>query len=159
LRARDLNPNDAELLAEMANLLIYIGQPQQAVAQLNDAIRLNPFHENWYVEYLGWAYEEAGMPVEAVKTLEQAVDPNPNVDQVWLLPSLAAAYADPKVGRIEDAKKIDKEILALDPKFSILDNVKSRRIRQRSKSTGELQLCAEPGYQIDIMRLLTNMHA
>ena len=27
LRARELNPNDAGLLAEMANLLVYIGQP------------------------------------------------------------------------------------------------------------------------------------
>ena len=30
LRARNLNPNDAELLAEMANFLIWIGEPKQA---------------------------------------------------------------------------------------------------------------------------------
>ena len=66
-RARDLNPNDAELLAEMANLLIYIGQPEQAVEQVKEAIRLNPFHETWYLEYLGWAYEEAGMPQKAMR--------------------------------------------------------------------------------------------
>ena len=51
-RARELNPNDAELLAEMANFLIWIGEPNQAIDQLKEAIRLNPFHENWYVEYL-----------------------------------------------------------------------------------------------------------
>ena len=45
LRARELNPNDAELLAEMANFLIYIGQPKQAIDQVKEAIRLNPFHE------------------------------------------------------------------------------------------------------------------
>ncbi|NLS02182.1 tetratricopeptide repeat protein [Rhizobium sp. P32RR-XVIII] len=117
-RARDLNPNDAELLAEMANLLIYVGQPEQAVAQLKEAIRLNPFHEDWYVEYLGWAYQEAGMPSEAVTTLEEVVNPNPTEEQLWLLPSLAAAYADPKVGRTDDAHKIVKEILTLDPTFS-----------------------------------------
>ena len=57
-----LNPNDAELLAEMSNLLVYIGQPKQAIDQVKEAIRLNPNHERWYVEYLGWAYEDAGMP-------------------------------------------------------------------------------------------------
>ena len=49
LRARELNPNDAELLAEMGNFLIYIGQPKQAIDQVKEAIRLNPYHENWYV--------------------------------------------------------------------------------------------------------------
>ena len=73
LRARELNPNDAELLAEMANLLIYVGQPKQAIAQVKEAIRLNPFHEQWYEEYLGWAYEEAGMPQEAIEVLEKVI--------------------------------------------------------------------------------------
>ena len=74
LRARKLNPNDAELLADMGNLLIYIGQPKQAIDQVNEAIRLNPNHEDWYVYYVGWAYEEAGMPEEAIKVFEQAID-------------------------------------------------------------------------------------
>ena len=65
-RARDLNPNDAELLAEMANTLIYVGQPNIAVQQLTDAIILNPFHETWYEEYLGWGYLEDGKPNEAI---------------------------------------------------------------------------------------------
>ena len=33
-RARGLNPNDAELLAEMANFLIFVGQPKQAIEQV-----------------------------------------------------------------------------------------------------------------------------
>ena len=103
-RARDLNPNDAELLAEMANFLVYIGQPKQAIDQLTEAIRLNPNHEHWYVEYLGWAYEDAGMPSEAIEIFERAVDlRNPRDDQLWFLPTLAAAYAYPTVGRMDDA--------------------------------------------------------
>ncbi len=79
LRARDLNPNDAELLAEMANFLIFIGQPKQAVDQVKEAIRLNPFHENWYLEYLGWAYEEAGLSNKALteyETLQKMIHKN-----------------------------------------------------------------------------------
>jgi len=124
LRARDLNPNDAELLAEMANFLIFNDQPKQAIDQVKEAIRLNPFHENWYVEYLGWAYEEAGMPKEAIEIFEQAVDlQNPSEDQLWYFPTLAAAYAHPTVGRMDDARKIVETLLSRKPEFSTSETV------------------------------------
>ena len=44
-RARELNPNDAEVLAEMSNFLVYVDQPKQAIDQLKEAIRLNPYHD------------------------------------------------------------------------------------------------------------------
>jgi adenylate cyclase len=47
-------------------MLVYVGQPKQAIDQLKEAMRLNPHHEKWYKYYLGWAYEEAGMPTEAI---------------------------------------------------------------------------------------------
>jgi tetratricopeptide (TPR) repeat protein len=102
----------------MGNLLVYIGETKQAIDQLKEAIRLNPFHERWYVEYLGWAYEHAGMPKEAIETLEPVIDRPPTKEQLWLLPTLAAAYAYPTVGRMDDAHKIVKEILSLEPEFS-----------------------------------------
>jgi adenylate cyclase len=124
LRARELNPNDSELLAEMSNLLVYVGQPKQAIDQLKKAIQLNPFHESWFVEFLGWAYEQAGMPKEAIETLEPVLDlQNPDDDQLWYLPTLAAAYADPAVGRMDDARKVVKTILSRKPEFSISKNV------------------------------------
>ena len=121
LRARDLNPNDAELLAEMGSLLIFVGQPKQAIDQVKEAIRLNPNHEPWYTRFLGWAYENAGMPREAIETLEPVIDEPPIKDQLWYLPTLAAAYAHPTVGRMDDAHKIVKGILSLQPEFSIAE--------------------------------------
>jgi adenylate cyclase len=118
-KARQMNPNDAELMAEMASLLIYIGKPQQAVAQLKEAMRRNPFFDEWYVEYLGWAYQEAGMPKECIETLEKIIKPQPTEDQLWLLRLIAACYADPLVNRMEDAHNTVKKILALDPTFSM----------------------------------------
>ncbi len=104
-RARELNPHDPEVLAEMANLTICLGEPEKAVEQLKEAIRLTPYHDDWYLEYLGWAYEEAGKPEEAIETLEGVVDlEEPREEQRWLLPTLAAAYA--KVGRKDDASKV-----------------------------------------------------
>jgi adenylate cyclase len=119
LRARELNPNDAELLAEMGNLLIYIGQPKQAADQLEEAVRLNPFHEKWYDEYLGWAYEEADMPLKAIEKLEEVIDlKNASEEELWILPTLASAYANPAVGRMDDAHKVRDKILELKPEFS-----------------------------------------
>ena len=132
VRARELNPNDAELLAEMGNLLIYMGQPKQAINQVKEAIRLNPFHDNWYVEYLGWAYEEVGMPKEAIGILEQAIDiQNPDEEEFWYWATLAAAYAHPTVGRMDDARKIVKTILSREPEFSISKKVARYPYRTR----------------------------
>ena len=43
--------------------------------------------------------------------------------QLWLLPTLAAAYAHPTVGRMDDAHKIVKEILSLQRDFSTSEAV------------------------------------
>ena len=123
-RARGLNPNDAELIAEMANFYIFMGEPKQAIEHAKEGIRLNPFHENWYIEYLGWAYAEAGMPKEAIEVFQKAIDlENPADDQLWYFPTIAAAYADPAVGRMDDARKIVKTLLTRKPHYSISDSV------------------------------------
>lgn len=144
-RARELNPNDAELLAEMANLLIYVGQPEQAVSQLKEAIRLNPFHEAWYTEYLGWAYQEAGLPQQAVSTLEEVIGPDPDEEQLWVLPTLAAAYSDPKIGRTNDAKQLVKVILSLDPKYSIANFIDSRPYKIKEQSDRRIESLRRAG--------------
>jgi adenylate cyclase len=117
-KARQMNPNDTELMAEMTSLLIYDGKPQDAVAQLKEAIRRNPLHEEWYVEYLGWAYQEAGMAGECVDVLSKIIRDPPSQAQLWLLRLIATCYADPQVNRMEDARKTAAKILSLDPGFS-----------------------------------------
>jgi tetratricopeptide (TPR) repeat protein len=113
-RARELNSNDPDLLAEMANLLIYLDRPKDAVAQLDEAIRLNPRHPKWYSEYLGWAYWEAGMYPEAIRMLEAVT--RPCKEHVWLLIPLASAYE--KVGRTDDAEKAVETIRSFEPDSS-----------------------------------------
>ena len=117
-KARQMNPSDTELMAEMASLLIYIGRPQQAIDQLREAMRRNPFYDRWYVEYLGWAYQEAGMAKECVDTMK-IVDPEPVQRDLWLLRILSACYADPSVNDMEQAHAVAAKILALDPDFSL----------------------------------------
>ena len=121
-RARELNPNDAELMAEMASLLIYAGRPEQAITQLKEAARRNPMHDPWYLEYLGWAYEEADMPQKCIETMQQVIDPVPTDEQLWLLRVISACYAHPEIDRMADAKAAAAEILRLDPEFSMAEH-------------------------------------
>lgn len=122
LRAQELNPHDTEVLAEMANPLIYTGEAQKAVAQLKQAIKLNPHHENWYLEFLGWAYEEAGEPLKAIEILEKVIDlEDPGEEKLWVMPSFAAAYA--AVGKEAESRKVVESLLELQPDFSIAEHV------------------------------------
>ena len=57
------------------------------------------------------------MPKEAIEVLERAIDrQDPTEDQLWVLPSLAAAYAE--VGQIDRAHEMSDTIRKLAPDFS-----------------------------------------
>jgi adenylate cyclase len=88
-KARELNVGDSRLFAEMAQPLLYTGQCEQAITVLKQAIRLNPFHEQWYDEFLAWAYEESGQPGRAIEILTQFSE----LEGIWIYLVLARAYA------------------------------------------------------------------
>ena len=47
-RALALCPNDADLLMQAALCEVYLGRPEAGVAHIARAMRLNPYHPNWY---------------------------------------------------------------------------------------------------------------
>lgn len=87
--AHSMNPGDSRLLAEMVQPLIYVGDTDEAIAKLQRAIRLNPLHEQWYDEFLGWAYEESGQPEVTVALLNKLGE----LEGLWSHAVLALAYA------------------------------------------------------------------
>jgi TolB-like protein len=70
-RAKALNSNDADFLAEMAIGLTLMDRPEQAIAQFKKAMRMNPRHPSWYWGVLGYAYYEVGRYEEALAALKQ----------------------------------------------------------------------------------------
>lgn len=50
-RALVLAPNDAELLIQLVPAEVYLGRPGLAVAHAEKAMRLNPYHPNYYYAY------------------------------------------------------------------------------------------------------------
>ena len=89
-RALQLNPNDADLLAEQADLLAYQGKTnaEGAIKQIHRAMQINPIYPEWYLWSLGAAYFHAMRYDEAVVTLNSIKEPQPRVHL-----NLAASYA------------------------------------------------------------------
>jgi len=110
-RAVQLNPNDADLLAEMGDALACAGQGQPAVDSLQRAMVLNPYYPDWYLWYLGEAYFHLGDYEQTINTLNRMQDKS----EAHRL--LASSYA--LSGQLVEAKKHAAEILRIHPTFTI----------------------------------------
>ena len=47
-----LNPNDADLIMQRAGGYALLGRAEDGIELANNAIRLNPYHPDWYLEYV-----------------------------------------------------------------------------------------------------------
>ncbi len=111
-RALELNPNDADVLAESAWPLAWSGRPEEGIENARTAMRLNPRYGDWYLWALGVAYYEARRYEEAIATLESM---NNRIYKSRLF--LAAAYA--QAGLETEARAEVEDILERDPDSSI----------------------------------------
>jgi adenylate cyclase len=110
-RATELNPNDADILAEMANAVSCAGDADRAVALLQRAMRLNPFYPDWYLWYLGEAYFDLGEYEATVRTLHKMGDKS----EAHRL--LASSYA--LLGLMEEARHHAAQLIIVHPEFSL----------------------------------------
>ena len=94
LRALELNPNDADVLAHAAAAMALIGEPELAVEAGRSALRLAPHHPEWYTAFAGIALFSARLHDEAIATMAPAPEALCNTPAF-----IAAAYAH--LGQIE----------------------------------------------------------
>lgn len=112
-RAVELNPNDADILAEYADALSYDGEPEQALELANKALRLNPYYPDWYLWYLADIYHALDRPEDVITTVRRMRNPSEGRRL------LAASYA--QLGMLEEAQAQAQEVLRLHPGFTIAD--------------------------------------
>jgi TolB-like protein/Flp pilus assembly protein TadD len=110
--AIQLNPNDADALSHRATLELFTGKPKLSLKTLQEAIRLNPVHPNWYRDIEAVALYQLGRYAEAAGALEKASALRPYATRY-----LAACYA--QLDRVEDARALTAEVLRLDPGFTL----------------------------------------
>ena len=96
-RALAFNPNDADIAAVFANMLVYWGRWRDALTWIETAKRLNPFPRSlclWYhalALYSGREYEQAVKALKEMRSLDR-----------WSRGLLAACYA--QTGRLDEAR-------------------------------------------------------
>jgi len=112
LRARELNPNSAGLLATLGDATMYFGQPEDAIDCIKSAMRLNPHYPDRYVWALGNAYDTNGQLELAIRELKKIENPS-----FGILLDLAALYA--RAGSVVGAEETVQAILELKPEFSL----------------------------------------
>jgi adenylate cyclase len=110
-QALSLNPNDSDIIAEYADALVYAGQPDKSVELFEKAMRLNPYHPDWYLWYLADAYDALAQPEQVIATIKKMQDPSEGFRL------LAVNYAH--LGSIEDAEASAREVMRLHPGFTI----------------------------------------
>ena len=75
-RALKLNPNDADILVEYADALVYNDEPQRSVGLIERAMKLNPLYPDWYLWYLADAYDALGRSQDVIATVHRMRNPD-----------------------------------------------------------------------------------
>ncbi len=119
-RAFALDPDFPDALFVMAQILTWIGKPDEAIPLLQKALRPNPIPPVQYLNVLSTAYRVAGQYEKAIETSKKAVQRAPNSQLAYLY--LTAAYA--LAGRDEEARAAAAEVLRINPRFSIEQHAK-----------------------------------
>ena len=97
-RATELNPNDADVLAETGACASSCGDPKRGLELLQRSMRLNPFYPDWYLWNLGETYFDLGDYEESIRTLSRMRDQG----RAYRL--LAASHA--LLGHMAEAKSL-----------------------------------------------------
>jgi TolB-like protein len=115
-QALAISPSSALALFFGSNASAYAGEAESAIDWAERALRISPFDRLTYVAYqaLALGHFLRGGFDEAAHAARHAMHSNPNLSVSHSL--LAAALA--KLGRIEEAKAMASQVLALDPSFS-----------------------------------------
>ena len=116
-RAVSLNPNNAHFLSWYSVGLCFSGRPDDALRELDRAMRLNPHYPPLYLNFLGRILLTMQRYREALPYLERLIVAMPQNPSGLAL--AAACYA--ALDKLEDAKNTVDQIIADSPRYCIKD--------------------------------------
>jgi adenylate cyclase len=114
-RAIALNPNGADAYAQLAYALDASDRSGESVEFFEKAIRLNPICPSYYFHELGHAYWALGLYEEAIEAHKKAI--HRESANLFAHQGLAVAYIS--VDRVGEARAEAKEVVRIDPTFSL----------------------------------------
>ncbi len=114
-RAVALEPNGATTLAIYAHMLEAAGRCEEALMYFNKSLRLAPLPEAWIPWVQGLCLRKLGHYEEAIAAQQHAIALAPSF--IWWHVFLVDAYV--AAGKEEPARTKAREILQIDPSFSV----------------------------------------
>ena len=117
-KALAVEPNVADVVANVAWIYTAEGRAEEAVPLMQRAFRLNPFAPAWMHGAHGDSLLWAGYVDESVPALHKCVDQIPD----FLLCRLALTYAYVQTGKLDDARAHAREALRINPRITAKDN-------------------------------------
>jgi len=127
-KAMAMDPNSAVVHYYACIIYRIAGKPAEAIPMCKKAIRLEPFAPGAYHANLGMAFFQNGTDCEeAVKACEKALKlaPEGMMIHIW------ATTVFSECGREKEARKTAKELLRINPKFSV--EAYTKKIPQNQK--------------------------
>ena len=116
--ALSLNPNLAMAYNVLGGIRSYSGQPLEAIPMIERAMRLDPASNHQYVHFLGMAYLLAGKYETAATLLRQRILLVPETD--FSRAALASTLGH--LGRLDEARRIWRELMDINPKYSFSEH-------------------------------------
>lgn len=114
-RAMALEPNSADVLLLHAAILTFAGRREEAIPLFRAALRLNPIPHNNLLRHFGVALRDSGQYEEAIALQKKAIEQDPNDIFAYLV--LVSSFS--LAGREEEARIAAKELLRINPTFSV----------------------------------------
>jgi tetratricopeptide (TPR) repeat protein len=114
-QAVKISPNHPNNLVIFANCLADDGRAEEALTLMQKALRLNPLPPAWYFSDLGYIYLCAHQYAAAIAALQECLRCKP--DHIKAHRYLTMVYAE--AGRKDEARAQAREVLKLNPHFSI----------------------------------------
>ena len=76
-RAVQLRPNCPTATGYLANVLHYCGRPHEAIARVQEAMRITPVYPPWYMTVLAAAYRDTGDFERSIAAAERGITMSP----------------------------------------------------------------------------------
>lgn len=130
-QALKLRPNCPMANIHLANVLHYSGRSAEAVAYISKALKILPVNPPWFLLLLAAAYREIGKVAESIMTAKEVSVRLPESLDAQL--SLCCSYT--LAGKREEAKNAAKEVVSLDPDFSVSNYIETRPYKFRDPDT------------------------
>jgi adenylate cyclase len=116
-KAVALNPNHANNTALLAMFLHNAGRPKDAIREMQRAMRLSPYYSAWFLEELGFAYQDAKQHDEALVAFAKYLERESSGVHAAHA-HIGRAFAFHALGREDSARAAVTEAVVADPSIS-----------------------------------------